>query len=391
MGSALKIKKLLQHDSAPGALLMLAAVLAVIVANTPLSTYYNLLVDTPLAIIVGALEIKKPLLLWVNDGLMAIFFLLVGLELKREFLIGELADRSNVILPALGAIGGMALPALVYIAFNPHGSEAFRGWAIPAATDIAFALGILSLLGSRVPVSLKLFLTSLAIFDDLGAIIIIALFYTSKISVLALVICAVCTLILYLLNRAHVVQKHYYLLIGVIMWVAMLKSGVHATLTGIILAMFIPLHCNKTGSSPLKSMERELHISVSFIILPIFAFCNAGIYLGNIGLEQLLHPISLGIALGLFVGKQVGIFGVCWLGIKLGITRLPNGITWSSLYATAILCGVGFTMSLFIGSLAFAATSVNSAVDERLGILLGSLVSGVVGYLMLRASLKSTA
>ena len=388
MVSTLTIKKLLHHDSAPGMLLMLAAILAIIVANSPFSAYYDLLVNTPLAIIIGALEIKKPLLLWVNDGLMAVFFLLVGLELKREFLVGELADRNNVILPAIGAIGGMFVPALIYIAFNQGNAEAFRGWAIPAATDIAFALGILSLLGSRVPVGLKVFLTSLAIFDDLGAIIIIAIFYTTKISFTALVICIVCTFILFALNRANVVKKHYYLLCGIVVWVAMLKSGVHATLTGVILAMFIPLSCNKTGVSPLKSMEKELQISVSLIILPIFAFCNAGIYLGNIGIEQILHPVSVGIALGLFLGKQIGIFGVCWLGIKLGITRLPKNVTWSALYGTVILCGVGFTMSLFIGSLAFAATSINSVVDERLGILLGSLASGIIGYLILRATLS---
>lgn len=370
---------------------MLSAVMAIIIANSSLQPYYNLLIDTPFTVALGELAIQKPLLLWVNDGLMAVFFLLVGLELKREFVEGELADRSNVIFPGLGAIGGMFIPAAFYLALNHDDPNAIQGWAIPAATDIAFALGILSLLGSRVPLSLKVFLTSLAIFDDLGAIIIIALFYTSNISLLALLICAVCIVILFFMNRSEVTAKRYYIFIGAIMWIAMLKSGVHATLTGVVLAMFIPLHCKKTKKSPLKVLEHELHHGVSFFILPVFAFCNAGIYLGNIGLEQLTHPIPAGIALGLFVGKQIGIFGMCWLGVRLGITRLPKEMNWWSLYGTAALCGVGFTMSLFIGSLAFEETGVNSVIDERLGILVGSLASGLVGYFVLRMSLKERA
>ncbi|MFT7224433.1 MAG: NhaA family Na+:H+ antiporter [Cellvibrionaceae bacterium] len=382
------IKKLLHHKAAPGTLLMIAAVLAIIVANTPLRTYYNLLVDTPVFVAVGALEIQKPLLLWVNDGLMTLFFLLVGLELKREFLDGELSDRNNIILPGVGAIGGMLFPALIYIAFNKDNPEALRGWAIPAATDIAFALGILTLLGSRVPTSLKVFLTSLAIFDDIGAIVIIAIFYTSSVSPVALLVCAACIVILFFMNRSEITKKRYYLIIGFIMWVAMLKSGVHATLTGVILAMFIPLHCKKTKGSPLKKLEHELHSLVSYIILPIFAFCNAGIYLLDVGLEQILHPVPLGIALGLFFGKQVGIFGLCSLAIKMGWARFPFNMSWLPLFGVACLCGVGFTMSLFIGSLAFEGTGINQVVDERLGILLGSLFSGILGYLVLRVSLK---
>ena len=383
-----KLNKILHHESAPGILLMISAVLAIVVANIPvIADYYNLLLDTPVVIVVGALEIKKPLLLWVNDGLMAIFFFLIGLELKREFLVGELSDRNNVIFPAIGATGGMLFPALVYAFFNYNDPTAIKGWAIPAATDIAFALGILSLLGSRVPLALKVFLTSLAIFDDLGAIIIIAVFYTTNISVLALIICAICIGILLVMNRCSITSKRYYLFIGVIMWVAMLKSGVHATLTGVILAMFIPLNCYKTNESPLKMLEHELHSFVGFIILPIFAFCNAGIYLGNVNFESLLHPIPVGIALGLFVGKQVGIFGLCGLAIKLGITKLPKAMTVASLYGISALCGVGFTMSLFIGSLAFVETGSNMVVDERLGILLGSLFSGLVGYFVLHHNL----
>ena len=388
MSNATTLNKLLHHEAAPGMLLMLAAVLAIIVANIPLlKDYYQLLIDTPLTVAIGGLVIQKPLLLWVNDGLMALFFLLVGLELKREFLQGELSDRNNIIFPAIGAVGGMLVPALIYATFNYKDAGALQGWAIPAATDIAFALGILSLLGNRVPTSLKVFLTSLAIFDDLGAIIIIAIFYTSNISVLAIITCVICSIILFFMNRAEVTNKRYYVMLGVIMWVAMLKSGVHATLTGVILAMFIPLECKRTSTSPLKIMEHELHSTVAFIILPVFAFCNAGIYLGGVGTDQLLHPVSLGIALGLFIGKQIGVFGLCWLAIKLGLTRLPQSMNWMSLYGVAVLCGVGFTMSLFIGSLAFAAAGNNIIVDERLGILLGSLVSGLLGYWILHRTL----
>ena len=292
-----------------------------------------------------------------------------------------------MIFPAIGAVGGMLFPALVYVFFNYDDPGAIQGWAIPAATDIAFALGILSLLGPRVPVSLKVFLTSLAIFDDLGAIIIIALFYTNNISLMALVVCAVCIVILFLMNRSDVSSKRYYLFIGLIMWVAMLKSGVHATLTGVILAMFIPLNCFRTNESPLKTLEHELHSFVGFIILPIFAFCNAGIFLGDVGIDSLLHPVPTGIALGLFVGKQVGIFGLCWLAVKFGMTKLPQSMSMGSLYGVSALCGVGFTMSLFIGSLAFEETGASLIVDERLGILIGSLFSGLVGYFVLRQCL----
>ena len=390
MSTLLPLKKLIHHESAGGVLLMIAAIVAIIIANTPLSVYYNLLIETPVAIIVSTLTIEKPLLLWVNDGLMAVFFLLVGLELKREFLAGELSDPNNIILPGLGAIGGMAVPAIIYTALNIDDPVAVQGWAIPAATDIAFALGILTLLGSRVPLSLKVFLTSLAIFDDLGAVIIIALFYTSNISIVALQVCAVCVVVLFLMNRYEVSGRRFYLFIGLIMWVAMLKSGVHATLTGVVLAMFIPLHCHKTQKSPLKILEHDLHSSVSYFILPVFAFCNAGIALGDVGFEQITHPIPAGIALGLFVGKQVGIFGICWLGVRLGLTRLPGTMSWLSLYGIAALCGVGFTMSLFIGSLAFEedGVDINIMVDERLGILLGSLFSGLLGYGVLRYSLR---
>lgn len=380
----------LKMESAGGIVLILAATLAIILANSPLEIYYELILDTPVAVRVGALEIAKPLLLWVNDGLMVVFFFMVGLELKRELIEGELSNRSNVILPGIGAIGGMAVPAIIYLYFNSHDATAMQGWAVPTATDIAFALGVLSLLGSRVPVSIKVFLTSLAIFDDIGAIIIIAIFYTAKVSMLSLVIVAICIPILAMINRRNPDTTSLYIIIGIVMWVAMLKSGVHATLTGIILAMFIPMK-SKTNVhySPLKSMEKDLHSVVAFFVLPVFAFANAGIDLGGMSADKVLHGVPLGIALGLFIGKQVGVFGFCWLAIKMKMTDLPNGMTWSSLYGVAALCGIGFTMSLFIGSLAFEETNLDRVFNDRLGIIIGSLASGVLGYLALRISLKN--
>ena len=386
------ITRFLKLESSGGILLMIAAVIAMILANTPLVFYYDLLINTPVEIRVGALEIAKPLLLWINDGLMAIFFFLVGLELKRELIEGELSNKRNIILPGAGAIGGMLIPALIYTFFNAGDAIAMKGWAIPAATDIAFALGILSLLGSKVPISIKVFLTSLAIFDDIGAIIIIALFYTAKISVAALAVVAGCVLVLILINKRIIESKSVYILVGVIMWIAMLKSGVHATLAGVILAMFIPMK-SKTNAdySPLKSMEHDLHSAVAYVILPIFAFANAGINIVGLGAEELFHRVPLGIALGLFFGKQIGIFSLCWFAIKVKATSLPDGMSWGSLYGASALCGVGFTMSLFIGSLAFEETGVNLLFDERLGIILGSVISGIVGYLVLRKSLRSNS
>lgn len=384
------LTKFFKLESAGGILLIFAAALALIFANSSLQSYYALLLDTPVEIRVGTFEIAKPLLLWINDGLMAVFFFLVGLELKRELIEGELSDKKNIILPGIGAIGGMAIPAVIYLYFNSGNPTAIQGWAIPAATDIAFALGVLSLLGSRVPTSLKIFLTSLAIFDDIGAIIIIAIFYTAKISVTGLIVAAICIPILAWLNKRNSDSTSMYIIVGVIMWAALLKSGVHATLSGVVLAMFIPMK-SKTNPrySPLKAMEHDLHSVVAFFILPVFAFANAGINFTNVGTEQILHSVPLGIALGLFIGKQVGVFGLCWLAIKLKLTNLPNGMSWASLYGIAALCGIGFTMSLFIGSLSFEETGVNHMFDERLGILLGSLASGIVGYMILRISLPS--
>jgi NhaA family Na+:H+ antiporter len=383
------VTRFFKMESAGGLLLMASALLAVILANTPLVRYYDLLLDTPVHIRIAALEIAKPLLLWINDGLMAVFFFLIGLELKRELVEGELSDKRNIILPGLGAVGGMAIPALVYILFNRNDPVAMQGWAIPAATDIAFALGILSLLGSRVPTSVKIFLTSLAIFDDIGAILIIAFFYTSKISLAALVVVAVCVGVLVIMSRLKVEAKSLFIFVGVVMWTAMLKSGVHATLAGVVLAMFIPMRSStKPEYSPLKEMEHDLHSVVAYVILPVFAFANAGISFAGMTMEQVLHGVPLGVALGLFVGKQVGVFAFCGVGIKLGMAQLPSGMTWKALYGTAAMTGIGFTMSLFIGSLAFEASGVNLLFDERVGIIAGSLASGVLGYLVLKAAYR---
>ena len=383
------IRDFLKQESAGGILLVIASVFALLFANSPLSSLYTNLLHIPVEIRFGAFEIAKPLLLWINDGLMAIFFFLVGLELKREFVEGELSDLQKISLPALGAIGGMAIPSAIYLLFNWGDPLAVSGWAIPAATDIAFALGILALLGDRVPTQLKIFLVSLAIFDDMGAIIIIALFYTGDLSVSALSVAGACILLLTLLSRRGVTRLSLYLIIGLVMWASVLKSGVHATLAGVILAFFIPIHEDpETGRSPLRELERDLHGSVAFIILPLFAFANAGVSLQGLTLSALTAPVPLGIAAGLFVGKQLGVFALCWLGIRLGIAKLPQRVNWQQLYGVAILCGVGFTMSLFIGSLAFEGADSPYLYQDRLGILGGSLLSALFGYFWLRWALR---
>jgi len=382
------IETFLKKESASGIILMFAAVFAMIIANSPLLDWYNLLLDVPVVVAVGSLEIAKPLLLWINDGLMALFFFLVGLELKREFLEGELSKPGQVTLPAIGAVGGMLIPALIYASFNYDNPGALNGWAVPTATDIAFALGILAIIGSKVPLQLKVFLTSLAIFDDLGAIIIIALFYTEQLSMLSLVISASMLSLLFILNAKNVTSTSPYIFIGVVLWVAVLKSGVHATLAGVILAFFIPMQGKEDEPSPLKSLENNLHSTVAFIVLPVFAFANAGINFTNVGVEQVMSPVPLGIILGLFLGKQLGVFGFCFIAIKLGAAKLPTNVNWTLLYGVSLLCGVGFTMSLFIGSLAFEQ-SVNSPIyQDRLGIVIGSLISGVFGYLVIKSAVK---
>ncbi|MGW8310040.1 MAG: Na+/H+ antiporter NhaA [Thiogranum sp.] len=385
------IRDFLKLESASGILLILASILALVLSNSVLADYYQALLDIPVHIRVGALEIAKPLLLWINDGLMAVFFFVIGLELKREFVEGELSSPANIMLPALGAIGGMALPAAIYLFFNHGDPLAANGWAIPAATDIAFALGILALLGNRVPTALKVFLVSLAIFDDVGAIIIIALFYTSHLSAEALAVALACVVILSVLNWRGVTRTSPYVLIGLVMWVALLKSGIHATLAGVVLAMFIPM-TRPAGEkwSPLHHLEHDLHGSVSYVILPLFAFVNAGVSLQGMDPAQIFGPVPVGIALGLVLGKQLGVFGLCLIGIRLGIARLPDGVSWAMLYGVAILCGVGFTMSLFIGSLAFEDAASPYLYQDRIGILSGSFVSAVLGYFWLRGTLPRT-
>ena len=380
------IRNFLKMESAGGIVLMSAAALAMIVANSPLSGYYDLLLAVPVELRVGALQIAKPLILWVNDGLMAIFFFLIGLELKREVIEGELSRSANVLLPALGALGGILVPVAIYVWINKGDAAGMHGWAIPAATDIAFALGILMLLGSRVPVSLKIFLVSLAIFDDIGAIVIIALFYAVNLSALALTIAGACLALLTLMAWRRVSSISPYVLVGVVMWIAVLKSGVHATLAGVALAAFIPIRdADDPSHSPLRELEHDLHTVVAFGVLPLFAFVNAGVSFAGVGVSDLLHPVPLGIAAGLFIGKQLGVFAFCAIGIKLGLARLPEGAGWAGLYGVSILAGVGFTMSLFIGGLAFENVELDLDIifDERLGIILGSLLSGIVGFLVL--------
>ncbi len=383
------IRDFLKLETAAGIILVGAAVLAMIIANSPLAPLYDSLIGLHVEIRAGDFQIAKPLLLWINDGLMAVFFFLIGLELKREILEGQLSSMKTIALPALGALGGMVVPSAIYIGLNQGTEFAFHGWAIPAATDIAFALAILAMLGNRVPISLKVLLVSIAIFDDVGAIAIIALFYTSDLSLFALATAAATLPLLWMLNRRGVLELTPYVLIGIVLWTAVLKSGVHATLAGLALAAFIPIRDPESGRSPLHELEHDLHTAVAFGILPLFAFANAGVSLTGVTLDYLLHPVPLGIMAGLFVGKQIGVFGFCWLGVKLGVASLPDDLRWMHVYGMALLCGVGFTMSLFIASLAFESTGVNLLFDERLGIIAGSIVSGACGYLVLRKSLPA--
>ncbi|MUJ28448.1 Na+/H+ antiporter NhaA [Aliivibrio fischeri] len=373
------IKNFFKLESAGGILLVIAAAIAMMIANSSLAPMY----DTFLHSYIGGMSVSH----WINDGLMAVFFLLIGLEVKRELLEGALKSKETAIFPAIAAVGGMLAPALVYVAFNMGDPEALSGWAIPAATDIAFALGIMALLGNRVPVSLKVFLLALAIIDDLGVVVIIAFFYTSDLSVLALVIGFVMTGLLFLLNAKHVTKIRWYLLVGFILWVSVLQSGVHATLAGVVLGFAIPLKGNKGERSPLKHMEHALHPYVAFAILPVFAFANAGISLEGVSLDSLTTTLPLGVALGLFLGKPLGIFSFSYLAVKSGVAKLPTGVNMKHIFAVSVLCGIGFTMSIFISSLAFGG--VNPEFDKlaRLGILMGSTFAAVVGYALLSISL----
>ena len=371
------IDRFFSHEASGGILLMLSALAAMIVANSALSGLYESVLGAKFSVLINGEGLSKPLILWINDGLMAIFFFLIGLELKREILEGKLKNPSDIILPGVAAIGGMALPALVFVLFNWNIVENISGWAIPAATDIAFALGILALVGSRAPASLKVFLLTLAILDDLGAIIIIALFYTAELKVdyLFLALLPLAGLLWLNIKGAHRIAPA--LLLGAIMWYFVLKSGVHATLAGVVTAFCIPLK-DKWGKSPLHSLENGLTPYVLYLIIPIFAFANAGVVLKGMTFNDLLAPLPLGIALGLIVGKQVGVFGLTMLMVKTGIAKMPHGATALHIYGISCLAGVGFTMSLFIGGLSFADAEMMNQV--RLGVLSGSIVSGVLGY-----------
>ena len=374
-----------QMEAASGLLLIAAAALALIINNSPLSHYYTAFLDVPVAVQIGALQIAKPSLLWINDGLMALFFLLIGLEVKRELLEGHLSKPSQVVLPGAAAIGGMVVPALIYWFLNKDYPDALDGWAIPMATDIAFALGVLALLGKRVPVSLKLFLMTLAIIDDLGAIIVIAVFYSSELSGVSLLLAAACLIALIVMNRMGVIKIAPYMIIGLILWVCVLKSGVHATLAGVTLAFCIPLRTKNAETSPLLTIEHALHPWVSYGILPLFAFANAGVSLAGVNLHSFTHHVPLGIAAGLLIGKTVGVFGLTWIAIKAGLAALPAGANWGQVFGVAILCGIGFTMSLFIGNLAFAGSA--HLIDEvKVGVLIGSTLAAIGGVLILRRS-----
>lgn len=383
------IREYLRHESAGGVLLLVAAAAAMAIVNSPARPLYDALLSVIVEIRVGEFGIEKPLLLWVNDGLMAMFFFLVGLEIKREVLGGELSNPARVGLPVIAAAGGMLLPAVIYALVNHDNADAMNGWAIPCATDIAFSLGVLALLGRRVPRGLKLFLLTLAIADDLGIVVIIAVYYTPDLSLVSLLVAAAALAVLYFMNRRGVMNITPYLVVGLALWTAVLKSGVHATLAGVLLAFFIPLRTPAgVGVSPLERLEHDLQPTVAYGILPLFAFANTGVSLQGMSVLSLLQPVPLGIAMGLFLGKQAGVFGLSWVAVKLGVARLPDGVNWLQMYGVALLCGIGFTMSLFVSSLAFERVGPGHAVDDRLGILCGSLMSAAVGYLVLRLTLR---
>jgi NhaA family Na+:H+ antiporter len=383
MGLSKAIDRFFKHEAAGGILLMAAASLALIIANSGWAGGYEALLETKLSILIGDQGLSKALILWINDGLMAIFFFLIGLELKAEMKEGKLKNPADVMLPGLAAVGGMIAPALVFLAFNFTDAVTRGGWAIPAATDIAFAVGVLALLGKRVPPALKIFLLTLAILDDLGAIIIIALFYTSELHLNYLIMALVPLAAMMWLNWRGTHRIAPFVLLGAILWVLVLKSGVHATIAGVVTAFFVPLR-DRFGKSPLHSVEHGLQPYVMFLIVPIFAFANAGVVLTGLSFADLFAPLPLGIAAGLFIGKQIGVFGATWLTVNSGLARLPDGVTWQHIYGLACLAGIGFTMSLFIGGLSFADPALMNAV--RLGVLSGSALSAVLGYAILYRS-----
>ena len=390
------LQEFFRLEAAGGILLIAAAVLAMVMANSPLSSLYDSFRELPVQVRIGELNLAKPLLLWINDGLMAIFFLLVALEIKREVLSGQLSSRAQLIQPLLCAVAGVAFPALIYVAVNRDDPVAMQGWAIPAATDIAFALGILSLLGSRAPVAMKLLLSTIAVIDDLAAIIIIALFYTSDLSTGALISAGIAIAMMVVLNRRGVRSLTPYLLLGTVVWVCVLKSGVHATLAGVVTGLLIP-HVDKSNAiddeiehSPLESLEHALHPWVAYGILPVFAFANAGLVLSGVALSDVLAPVPLGIALGLVLGKPIGIVLAAVFGHVTGLARFGDGLGFKAIVGLGLLCGIGFTMSLFIASLAFERQPA-LADSSVLGVLTASVIAATAGYLWLRLTLPKAA
>lgn len=376
-------EKFLKLESAGGILLFIAAIFAMVLENTALEGVYNAFLMTPVTMGIGPILLDKPLILWINDGLMAVFFLLIGLEVKRELLNGALASAEKAIFPAIAALGGMIAPALVFLAFNHADPVAATGWATPAATDIAFALGVMALLGKRVPVGLKIFLLALAIIDDLGVIVIIALFYSSDLSIYALLVAGFAIFGLIMTNLKGINSMRWYAIFGIILWISVLKSGVHATLAGVIIGFAIPYN-DGGGKSPLEKLEHRMHPYVAFGILPLFAFANAGVSLKGVTLSNLMEPLPVGIMLGLLIGKPLGISLISYLAIKLRIAKLPGDIEFKQIVAVSILCGIGFTMSMFISSLAFEQTSAELITYSRLSILIGSSLAAVLGYFALR-------
>jgi NhaA family Na+:H+ antiporter len=373
------IQRILRTESSTGIFLVIAAVLAMLTANSPMQGWYQSALNQYLF----GLSVHH----WINDGLMAVFFLMIGLEVKQELIDGSLKKKETAIFPVIAAVGGMLVPALIYGLFNYHDTASLQGWAIPAATDIAFALGIMALLGERVPVSLKIFLLALAIIDDLGVIVIIAFFYSADLSQLFLFASLVLTIVLFVMNHYRVTRLIPYLMVGCLLWVAVLKSGIHATLAGVILGFAIPIQGKENGDSPLKTLEHALHPYVAFIILPVFAYANAGLSLNATTFDALLNPVPLGVALGLLLGKPLGVFVFSWLAIRMKMAQLPDGIELKHIFAVSVLCGIGFTMSIFISSLAFGDNYTQLDVSARFGILVGSTLAAVVGYFLLSATL----
>jgi Na+:H+ antiporter, NhaA family len=383
---SLRLRAICSRETTSGTLLLSASILGFICSNSFLSPWYEALLETPAGLHVGTWILSKPLLLWINDGLMTIFFLLVGMEIKYELLQGSLTGFERAMMPGLAALGGMMVPAIIYIIFNWHSAENLKGWAIPSATDIAFTLAVLAVLGSRIPRELRFFIMALAILDDLGAIIIIAIAYTETLSWISLILASLAIAILILLNRAGVARLEVYGVIGIFLWLFVLKSGVHATLSGVVLAFAIPLKGPRwERRSPLRNLEFELHPWVTCLVMPVFALANSGISLDSFTPDRIMGPISMGITFGLFLGKPLGIFGMTWIAVKMGWGRLPANVSWQHLFGGAILCGIGFTMSLFIGSLAFEYGGEGITMNDRIGILFGSSLSAIVGYLVLRA------